>query len=127
MSIFVIRMAPVPCVVKNYSPALLTDIPFSTYLLASFAGFVPTTAAHVYAGTLAPSAVALASGHANISGVQAVTLASPVVAGVMLTAFAGYYLHQYVIADADTKDNEEDGESNVEVINLDSIDNRKRA
>merc|ERR1719238_2062875 len=88
ISVFVIRMAPVPCVVKNYSLALLTDIPFSTYIIASFAGLVPTTAAHVYAGTLAPSAVALASGTAHISRTQAITLASPVVAGVLLTASA---------------------------------------
>merc|ERR1711879_1036292 len=96
ISVFVIRMAPVPCVVKNYSLAFLTDIPFSTYLLASFAGLVPTTAAHVYAGTLAPSAVALASGTAHLTSTQAITLASPVVAGVLLTVSAGYYLHQHV-------------------------------
>jgi len=121
MSVFIIRMAPVPCVVKNYSPALLTDIPFSTYLLASFAGLVPTTAAHVYAGTLAPSAVALASGTSHMSGMQAVTLATPAVAGVLLTVFAGYYLRQYVIADSDGKENEEE-----ESIDLDMIDKRKR-
>jgi len=106
-SVFVIRLAPVPCVVKNYSIALLTDIPIGTYLLASFAGLLPTTAAHVYAGTLAPSVAALASGASHISGAQALTLASPVVAGVLLNLIAGYYLHQYVIADSEDKEDED--------------------
>lgn len=123
VSVFVIRMAPVPCVVKNYSLALLTEIPFTTYLLASFAGLVPTTAAHVYAGTLAPSAVALASGHSHLSSLQAASLASPVVAGVLLTMCAGYYLHQHVIADSE--DNE-DEVVNVEKVISDAADKRKR-
>lgn len=119
-SVFVIRMAPVPCVVKNYAPALLTDIPFSAYVIASFAGLVPTTAAHVYVGNLAPSAAALASGTAHISGVQAVTLASPVVAGVCLTAFAGYYLHKHVLEsdDAENRENEEEDSCNFEKIKV---------
>lgn len=127
LSVFVIRMAPVPCVVKNYSLALLTDIPFSTYLIASFAGLVPTTAAHVYAGTLAPSAVALASGTAHLSGTQAATLASPVVAGISLTMFAGYYLHQHVLSDIDEKDDVQDENCKLEKNALDSIDKCKQA
>jgi len=108
LSVFIIRMAPVPCVIKNYSMALATDIPFSTYLIASFAGLVPTTAAHVYAGTLAPSAVALYSGGIrHISAVQAATLASPVVAGVMLSVVAGYFLHQHVLVDSEEKEGED--------------------
>jgi len=114
-SVFVIRMAPVPCVVKNYSLAFLTEIPYSTYLLYSLAGLIPTTAAHVYAGTLAPSAVALARGGSHMSGVQAATLASPVVAGVLLTMFAGYYLHQHVLADEDEENEKEDEELALEM------------
>merc|ERR1712100_856994 len=121
ISVFVIRMAPVPCVVKNYSLALLTDIPFSKYAIASFAGLVPTTAAHVYAGTLAPSAVALANGTAGMSKMQAMALASPVAAGILLTARAGYYLHQHVITQAD-EDGEEADENVAEIVYKDKSD-----
>jgi len=106
-SVFIIRMAPVPCVVKNYSLAFLTDIPYSTYLTWSLAGLIPTTAAHVYAGTLAPSAVALARGASSMSPAQAAALASPVVAGVLLTMLAGYYLHQHVLADPEEDEHAE--------------------
>lgn len=126
ISVFVIRMAPVPCVVKNYSLALLTDIPFSTYIIASFAGLVPTTAAHVYAGTLAPSAVALASGTSHITRAQAVALACPVVAGVLLTAMAGYYLHKHIINE-DEDDEEVQVDINWDKVELDAGDKRKYA
>mmetsp|Transcript_25302 Transcript_25302/g.39984 ORF Transcript_25302/g.39984 Transcript_25302/m.39984 type:complete len:318 (-) Transcript_25302:3-956(-) len=106
-SVLVIRLAPVPCVVKNYSVALLTEIPFAPYLLASLLGLLPTTAAHVYAGTLAPSAIALASGTAHLNRLQTVALASPVIAGCLLTAYAGYYLHQHVLKDEDGSKDEE--------------------
>lgn len=124
VSVFVIRMAPVPCVVKNYSLALLTEIPFTTYLVASFAGLVPTTAAHVYAGTLYPSAVALASGHGHVSATQAVALATPVVAGVLLTTLAGYYLHKHVLVD--DEESEEKQADKIE-LELDALAKRKKA
>jgi len=102
-SVFVIRLAPVPCVVKNYSLALLTDIPLGTYLCASFLGLAPTTAAHVFAGTLATSASDLISG--NMSHIQKLAAASPVIAGVLLTLWAGYMLHQQMhIADEESED-----------------------
>jgi len=110
-SVFVLRMAPVPCIVKNYSLAILTDIPYSTYLTFSLAGLIPTTLAHVYAGTLAPSAMALANGTSHMSGVQAACLASPVVAGVLMTMYAGYYLRQHVLT--------EDEENEKDDINID--------
>jgi len=121
-SVFVIRMAPVPCVVKNYSIAFLTDIPFSTYLVGSLAGLIPTTAAHVYAGTLAPSAAALVKGTSHMSGVQAATLASPVVAGILLTAFAGYYLHKHVF-----EEEEEGDEVNITINEKTTSDKIKYA
>jgi uncharacterized membrane protein YdjX (TVP38/TMEM64 family) len=101
LSVLVIRLAPLPCVVKNYSLALLTEIPFLTYFLATLLGLLPTTAAHVYAGTLAPSAMALASGQMHLSAMQGVALASPVIAGCLLTAFAGYYLHKHVMLEVE--------------------------
>lgn len=127
ISVFVIRMAPVPCVVKNYSIALLTEIPFTTYLAASFAGLVPTTAAHVYAGTLAPSVAALASGAARFTPAQAASLASPVIAGVLLTVLSSYYLHQYVLKDEEGKENEEEDIDIIKLqkVKLDSLEKSK--
>jgi len=113
LSVLVIRLAPLPCVVKNYSLALLTDMPFLTYFFATLLGLIPTTAAHVYAGTLAPSAVALASGTAHLTGRQALTLASPIIAGCLLSAYAGYYLHQHVMMNADGDENCKEGKENV--------------
>jgi len=120
ISVFVVRMAPVPSVVKNYSFALLTNIPFSTFVLASVAGLVPTTAAHVYAGTLAPSAVALASG--QISGLRTIAIASPMVAGIFLTVFSGYYLTQYVIDDSEDAVDAAEESDNVGIISLQVLD-----
>ena len=87
-----VRVAPVPCVIKNYSLAFLTDIPWSVYWPATLAGLVPTTAAHVYAGTLAPSAADLAAGHGVV---LRVTAAAGGIAGVaalgMLLACSSVY------------------------------------
>lgn len=106
-SVFVIRMAPVPIIIQNYSLAVLTDIPYTKYLLCSLAGLVPTTAAHVYAGTLAPSAVAMATGSSQMTTLQTVALASPVVAGALLAMVSGYFLHQHVINDDDDETSKE--------------------
>mmetsp|Transcript_73859 Transcript_73859/g.175818 ORF Transcript_73859/g.175818 Transcript_73859/m.175818 type:complete len:359 (+) Transcript_73859:91-1167(+) len=105
-SVFVIRLAPVPCVVKNYSLAFLTDIPASTYLMASFLGLAPTTAAHVFAGTLATSAADLVSG--RMTQLQTMAAAAPVVAGVLLTLWAGWQLKQQMAAE---EENEEEAGS----------------
>jgi len=121
VSVLVIRLAPLPCVVKNYSLALLTEMPFAPYLLASLVGLLPTTAAHVYAGTLAPSAVALASGTAHLNSVQALALASPVIAGCMLSACAGYYLHQHILPEITDEDNTKGDEAKL-APPTDSID-----
>lgn len=61
-SVFLVRIAPLPCVVKNYALSLLTDIPWSIFVPGTLLGLLPTTAAHVYAGTLAPTSAELMSG-----------------------------------------------------------------
>eukprot|EP00931_Biecheleriopsis_adriatica_P067673 TRINITY_DN41770_c0_g1_i1.p1 TRINITY_DN41770_c0_g1~~TRINITY_DN41770_c0_g1_i1.p1 ORF type:complete len:371 (+),score=55.87 TRINITY_DN41770_c0_g1_i1:115-1227(+) len=61
LSVFLVRIAPLPCVVKNYALSLLTEIPWTTFIPGTLLGLLPTTAAHVYAGTLAPSSTDLIS------------------------------------------------------------------
>jgi len=104
-SVFVIRVAPLPCVVKNYSLALMTDIPFATYIVATILGLTPTTAAHVFAGTVATSAMQLATGHAE-SSAQTLAIVSPLAAGALLTLGAGYYLHHYIIGVSEQEGND---------------------
>merc|ERR1712137_564277 len=55
LSVALIRVAPVPCVVKNYALTFLTRIPCSVYAPATLVGLLPTTALHVYMGASAPS------------------------------------------------------------------------
>merc|ERR1712107_421021 len=61
LSVALIRMAPVPCVVKNYSLTFLTQIPWTVYVPATLVGLLPTTAIHVYIGASAPSPAELAT------------------------------------------------------------------
>merc|ERR1712228_563550 len=61
-SVFMVKIAPVPTVIKTYSLGVLTDIPWSVYTPGTLLGLLPTTAAHVYAGSLAPSMTDLSSG-----------------------------------------------------------------
>jgi len=56
-SVFLVRIAPLPCVVKNYALSLLTDIPWSIFVPGTLLGLLPTTAAHVYAGLALPYSV----------------------------------------------------------------------
>lgn len=90
LAVFLIRIAPVPCVVKNYSLALLTETPWSTYVPATLLGLLPTTAAHVYAGTLATSAYELTAGHG--AAMRVVGLTSTIAAAGLISMLAGYYL-----------------------------------
>lgn len=108
LSVFLIRIAPVPCVVKNYAPALLTEIPWSTYATASLLGLLPTTAAHAYAGTLASSFADLTSGHG--AAMHAVGAVSVFASAALVSALAGWYLHAHLM-----NHEEEDGESGESV------------
>merc|ERR1712224_761628 len=78
-----------PCVVKNYTIPILTAMPFATYVPGKLLGLLPTTAAHVYAGTLAPSMTELGKGAAmktlgSFGMVAAGTVAVGVAAGYVL-------------------------------------------
>eukprot|EP00928_Gymnodinium_smaydae_P022608 TRINITY_DN18932_c0_g1_i1.p1 TRINITY_DN18932_c0_g1~~TRINITY_DN18932_c0_g1_i1.p1 ORF type:complete len:404 (-),score=75.67 TRINITY_DN18932_c0_g1_i1:174-1355(-) len=115
--VFLMRLSPVPCFVNNYSVALLTNVPWSVYLPASFLGLVPMTAANVYAGTLAPPVDGLvAAGHGVGMGGAALQLCAAVgsvVAAGVISFAAGCALHGGLQApcslrrDAETSD--EDG------------------
>lgn len=101
-SVFLIRIAPVPCTVKNYALAMLTKVPFATFVPFTLLGLVPTTAAHVYAGTLAPSAADLLSGHGSV--MQFVATAGVVTTMGMMSLLAGYYLKEQMNTDTSEED-----------------------
>lgn len=109
-SVFLIRIAPVPCAIKNYSLALLTDIPFMTFLPATLLGLAPTTAAHVYAGTLVPSAAELASGHGTAAAMQVVAAAGVAASAGLLSLLAGYCLSRRLGAEPPREAGEAEGE-----------------
>eukprot|EP00435_Cladocopium_sp_Y103_P028901 s3631_g7.t1 len=100
-SVFLVRIAPIPCVVKNYALSLLTDIPWTIFVPGTLLGLLPTTAAHVYAGTLAPTSADLVSGS---GAAMKVVAAASTVAGVTFAGLlAAYCLHQ-VPEDAEDDD-----------------------
>jgi len=105
-SVFLIRIAPVPCTVKNYALAMLTQVPFSTFIPYTLLGLVPTTAAHVYAGTLAPSAADLVTGHGSV--MQFVATAGVVATMGTMSVLAGYYLKQQMAPEDDEEDKDID-------------------
>jgi len=91
-SVFLVRIAPLPCLVKNYALSLLTDIPWTKFLPGTLLGLLPTTAAHVYAGTLAPSLAEMMSGQ---GAAMKVVAAAGTVGGVTFASLlAAYLLHQ---------------------------------
>lgn len=92
VSVFLVRIAPIPCVVKNYALSLLTDIPWSVFVPGTLLGLLPTTAAHVYAGTLAPTSAELVSGSG--AAMKAVAAASTIGAVTFAGLLAAYCLHQ---------------------------------
>jgi len=92
VSVFFVRIAPVPCVVKNYALSLLTDISWSTFVPGTLLGLLPTTAAHVYAGTLAPSSAELMSGQG--AAAKVVAAASTMGGIAVLGLLAAYMLQQ---------------------------------
>ncbi|CAK0859323.1 unnamed protein product [Prorocentrum cordatum] len=105
LTVFLIRIAPVPCVVKNYAVAVLTDVSYPVYFAGTLAGLLPTTAAHVAAGALTPSMADLASGHGIAT--RAVALASTVVGLGMISVVASLCLREDV-ADEDGEACEEE-------------------
>eukprot|EP00434_Breviolum_minutum_P044066 symbB.v1.2.039318.t1/scaffold6482.1/size17745/2 len=105
-SVFLVRIAPVPCVVKNYALSLLTDIPWTVFVPGTLLGLLPTTAAHVYAGTLAPSSAELMTGSG--AAMKVVAAASTVGAVAFIGLLAAYCLQQQMPED-DVAEPEEDG------------------
>eukprot|EP00438_Fugacium_kawagutii_P017055 Skav216348 [mRNA] locus=scaffold2385:86134:108818:- [translate_table: standard] len=101
-SVFLVRIAPVPCVVKNYALSLLTDIPWTTFVPGTLLGLLPTTAAHVYAGTLAPTSADLVNGSG--AAMKVVAAASTVGAVAFAGLLAAYCLQQVPEEDAEEDD-----------------------
>lgn len=92
-SVFLLTLAPVPCFVKNYSLAMLTTIPASAYIPAKLLGLLPMTAAHVYAGTLAPSVASIAVGFDFNGSISHVAVGASVCLGLSAISFlSGYFL-----------------------------------
>merc|ERR1711988_1148705 len=102
-SVFLLTVAPVPCVVKNYTIPILTAMPFATYAPGKLLGLLPTTAAHVYAGTLAPSITELGKGAAmKTLGTFGAVAAGTVAVGLG----ASYLLHEQFQSSEEDKDKE---------------------
>lgn len=112
-SVFLVRIAPLPCVVKNYSLSLLTEIPWSVFLPGTIAGLLPTTAAHVYAGTLAPSMTQLMSGQGAAMKMVAVV---GTVSGVSFCSLLAAYLLHSQLDSADEKDEPEAAQEEPEQV-----------
>jgi uncharacterized membrane protein YdjX (TVP38/TMEM64 family) len=90
LTVFLIRIAPVPCVVKNYGMAVLTEVSWPVNCAGTLAGLLPTTAAHVAAGALTPSMSDLASGHSV--ALRTVALASTAVGAGLISLLASLCL-----------------------------------
>lgn len=112
-SVFLVRIAPLPCVVKNYSLSLLTEIPWSVFLPGTIAGLLPTTAAHVYAGTLAPSVSQIMSGQGAAMKMVAVI---GTVSGVSFCSLLAAYLLHSQFDSADEKDKSEADQDEPEQV-----------
>mmetsp|Transcript_50741 Transcript_50741/g.121238 ORF Transcript_50741/g.121238 Transcript_50741/m.121238 type:complete len:320 (-) Transcript_50741:55-1014(-) len=107
-SVFLVRIAPLPCMVKNYALALLTDIPWSTFVPGTVLGLLPTTAAHVYAGTLAPTSTELVSGSG--AAMKVVAAASTVGAVTFLGLLAAYCMHRQLAEQEEEEEQEAEKE-----------------
>merc|ERR1712232_620466 len=101
-SAFFVRIAPVPCFIKNYSLPVLTEIPWSAYVPATLLGLLPTTGAHVYAGTLATSVRELATGGG--AAMHAVAISGVVASAGLLSLLGGYYLHSLSVKDEELEE-----------------------
>eukprot|EP00929_Paragymnodinium_shiwhaense_P081111 TRINITY_DN42379_c0_g1_i1.p1 TRINITY_DN42379_c0_g1~~TRINITY_DN42379_c0_g1_i1.p1 ORF type:complete len:388 (-),score=57.70 TRINITY_DN42379_c0_g1_i1:169-1332(-) len=92
-SVLLLTIAPVPCVLKNYAIPILTDMPMTSYIPGKLLGLLPTTAAHVYFGTLAQSMGDLTGGAATKS---LATLGAASTATVLMGILAGYLLREHM-------------------------------
>jgi len=98
--VLLVRLSPIPCFVNNYGIALLTEMPWTVYVPASLIGLLPTTAANVYAGAIAPhaagvSSAAIVGSATSTAGFQLLAAASSVGAASLLSVLAGYFLHTH--------------------------------
>lgn len=123
--LLVLRLSPlVPYNLLNIAAAA-TRVPFWAFAAASAAGIIPECALLVYAGTLAESITAVASGAAAHAGGAllyagaGLTAVTGIAGGVVATLLVRRAVKRAAAADAAAADDDSDGGSPVRLLSLD--------